>query len=210
MPRYIQTHQSSSTTKLRFLLLCLAAGVAAPAQDVRNSSDETSYIREHTAQVPPLFRPALGSHLHCSVFRQYPKNQLDSEKAAASLGNGYAGLIPLLSKELPAYHVIAAHQCSHDARKFVHVTLQDHTGLVSLIITRKAPGESFANQKMTAPLQTDPLRIQAASSSQHHVAAFQTGEHLAYVVSDRNREENTKLMGKIGPKLQQLLLELEH
>ena len=191
-----------------FLSVILAIGFPALGQEAKKSPDEKSYIEEHTAGLPTLFRPAVGDHLHCSVLRKYPKNKLDSEKVAASLGEGYSGSIRLVNDALPAYHVVAAHRCSHDGRSFVHVTLQDDRSLLSLIVTRKDPGESFAKQDQVLA-QPEQLPIRDAISKDYRAAAVETGHHLVYLVSDLSRQENIGLMRRIDPKLRDLLAETE-
>ncbi len=84
----IQTRKLPSTRKLTFLLVFLAAALPALAQDVKNSSDEKSYIDEHSAEVPALFRPALGDHLHCSVFRQLLQEPTRFGESGGKSGRG--------------------------------------------------------------------------------------------------------------------------
>jgi len=38
----------------------------------------------------------LGDHVHCAVFRKFPKNPPTFEEMAAKLGPEYEGLLPLV------------------------------------------------------------------------------------------------------------------
>jgi hypothetical protein len=61
------------------------------------------------------------------------------EEMKNQLGPSYKGLLPLVAAAVPrGFHVIMAHQCGYAGRKYIHLTLQNGTELLSLVITESS------------------------------------------------------------------------
>ena len=100
---------------------------------------QESYIGSVSTQIATLMRVGLGDHIHCSVFRKYPKNPPTTEEFIEKMTPQYAGLIPIVRSQVPdSYRMMLAHQCSYHRRKFVHLSLMSDSNMLSLVITRKA------------------------------------------------------------------------
>lgn len=187
------------------LAACLIPGAVA---EEAAQTDEKSYIAEHTAEVPAAFRPALGDHLHCSVFRKFSKNKVDSEKAAAALGPGYGSILGVLESALPDYKIVSAHRCSHDGNRFVHITLVQDAAVMSMIISQKG-AEEVSQSGMKPLLSAGGNHIYDAGVRKHRIAAFDTQGHRVSLVSDLSAKENADLLAKVAPGIRTLLVPLE-
>ena len=72
------------------------------------------------------------------------------------------------------------------------------------MITRKQAGESFGEG--LAPLHGAPgMKVYQAKAEQFAIAGFETGEYLAFVVSDHSERENLQLAANLASPVQQVL-----
>ena len=87
---------------------------------------QESYIASVSTHIATLMRVGLGDHIHCSVFRKYPKNPPTTEEFVEKMNPQYAGLIPIVRSQVPDnYRMMLAHQCRYHGRKFVHLSLDE-------------------------------------------------------------------------------------
>src|SRR5262245_28939769 len=75
---------------------------------------QSNYISRVSANLAAILKVGLGDHIHCSIFRKYPKDPPPVEKMEGELGPAYAGLLPVVRAAVPeGYKVIMAHECSY-------------------------------------------------------------------------------------------------
>jgi len=71
---------------------------------------QNTYITRVSANLAAVLKVGLGDHIHCTIFRKYPKDPPPVEKMETDLGPAYAGLLPLVRTAVPeGYKVIMAH-----------------------------------------------------------------------------------------------------
>ena len=168
-----------------------------PAQNI--------YIQKVSASLAAVLKVGLGDHIHCSVFRKYPKDPPAVEKMETDLGPSYKGLLPVVRAAVPdGYRVIMAHQCSYAGRKFVHLTLQKGGDLLSLVIARKQPGESLNG--LAPAFQSSGVPIYQSAAQRYQVAGFEAGNFLAYVVSDLRSKTNLQIAASLAPGVREFLM----
>lgn len=172
--------------------------------DLADRRGQDAFIQRVSQTVSVVLRVGLGDHIHCSVFRKYPKNPPSVEQLAESMGPTYQGLVPLVKAAVPdEYRVIMAHQCGYGGRRFVHLTLSNGSNLLSLVIARKQPGESL--QALPPALRTGGVPVYQAAAQRYEVAGFETDRYLAFVVSDLSAGNNLQLAGKLAPAVHAFL-----
>ncbi len=143
--------------------------------------------------------------MHCAVFRKYPKDPPALAELAGDLGPQYAGLVPLVKASvLDEFRVILAHRCTVQRRNYVHLVLRT-SSLLSLIITKKNPGESFPASQLVPVLEAAGVPVYRAGASQFRVAAFESQAYLAFVISDLPEESNLQLAAALAPSVAQFL-----
>ena len=167
------------------------------------------YIESLSARVVAVMRAGLGDHLHCAHFRKFPQDAPSSEEMAAQIGPAYASLIPAVSEAVPSGHrMVMAHQCQYRGRQFVHMVVQGDNRLLSLVVARKQPGESLASPDLAAIRYAAGIPIYGATADRFELAAFEAGDHLAFVVSDLAQDDHLAWAAKLAPAVQQLLIEV--
>jgi len=171
---------------------------------------QESYIGTVSTQIATLMRVGLGDHIHCSIFRKYPKNPPTTQEFIEKMNSQYAGLIPIVRGQVPdSYRMMLAHQCSYHRRKFVHLSLMSDTNMLSLVITRKADGESFSTEDMLPALVQAGISMYQSSVQRFQMTAFETRDYLVYFISDLPKQQNTQLMLALGPKVKDFLVSEE-
>ena len=173
-------------------------------------SSQESYFASVSTQIATLMRVGLGDHLHCSVFRKYPKKPLALEEVMAKMPAEYAPLIPIVRENVPdTYRMTLAHQCGYHGRKFIHLSLMDGSKMLSLVITRKVPGESFRTEDMMPALVRSGIPMYQSGVQRFEMTAFETRQHLVYFISDLPKDQNTNLMLAMAPQVKDALGKLE-
>jgi hypothetical protein len=171
---------------------------------------QESYISSVSTHIATLMRVGLGDHIHCSVFRKYPKNPPTTEEFIEKMNPQYAGLIPIVRSQVPsAYRMTLAHECRYHGRKFVHLSLMDDSNMLSLVITRKAEGESFSTEDMLPALVQSGIPMYQAGVQRFQMTAFETRDHLVYFISDLGQPQNTALMLALSLRVRDFLTKLE-
>ena len=164
---------------------------------------QARYIQKISGRVAGILRVGLGDHIHCSIFRKYPVNPPAVETMLADLGP-YRDLLQVVNAAVPkTARVVMAHQCSYAGRKFVHVTLRDGASLISLVIARREAGESFAGMRPATFANGVPLY--ESSTDGYQVAGFETGDHLAFVISQVSGSRNLQLARDLVPGVSRLM-----
>jgi hypothetical protein len=143
-----------------------------------------AYVSWRSKQMSPVLRVGVEQHIHCAVNRVYPA----SLQTHPDLDPGCAPLAAIVRGHIPAeYPVAMTHHCeSAEGRKFTHVIAHGDAGIVSLLVTKRRPGETLALE----------------SAVEHYaVTGFGKDEHLVYLVSDWSEERNRHSMEAMRPEL---------
>jgi anti-sigma factor RsiW len=170
-------------------------------------ASQEDYIASIAPQVSPAMQVGLTQHVHCAVFRRYPSEPPTVAAMLKDLGPQYSQLIPAMQQHIPAeFHVVMAHLCSRRGRAYVHVIARCGGHLISLLITRKNTGETFADglRAVTSPAGTE---LYASGAQRFSLAGFATREHLVYLVSDLDRNRNVATLQAMVPQLRAALRE---
>ena len=182
----------------------------------RGSQD--AYIASVSSHIGVLMRIGLRDHIHCSVFRKYPKNPPTAEeiltptpeRGVKAISPQYAGLIPIIRSLVPEnYRMTLAHQCTYKGREFIHLSLMDQSNMLSLVITRKVDGESFHDANMLPALSESGIPMYQAGVQRFKITAFETSDYLVYFISDLDKQRNTDLMLALAPRVKEFLGKLE-
>ena len=192
------------------LIIGVATWVAVPQwtrptlPDLADRRGQDVFIRKVSASLSAVLKVGLGDHIHCSVFRKYAKNPPSVDEMAQKMGPAYQDLVPLVKSRVPEdYRIILAHQCGYQGRRFVHLTLANGSNLISLVITRKQPGESL--QALALSDRPSGVAIYQAAAQTYDVAGFETDQFLAYVVSDLGAKQNLQIANSLAPSVHQFL-----
>lgn len=155
-------------------------------------------------------RVGLGDHIHCAVFRKYPKNAPTAESFLEKMNPKYAGLIPIVRSQIPgSYRMMLAHECRFQQRKFVHLSLMNGSNMVSLVIARKTDGESFSTEDMMPALMQSGIPMYQAGVRRFQMTAFETRDHPVYFISDLPKQQNTTFMLALAPQVKAFLAKTE-
>jgi hypothetical protein len=146
-----------------------------------------------------VLKVGLEDHVHCAVGGFYPAVPPTQSQLLEQLGTDYAGLVPVMAK-LADYQIRVGHHCRAGQREFVHMTLKNTGSLLSLVITERRPGEA---------LNTAREPVVEAAFGKYSVAGFETGKHLAFIVSDLETEQNRQQAASVAPGVRRLLASLE-
>jgi hypothetical protein len=172
--------------------------------DLADRRGQDVFIQKVSASLSAVLKVGLGDHIHCSIFRKYPKDPPSVDEMAQKLGPAYQDLVPLVKARVPEeYRIILAHQCGYQGRRFVHLTLTNGSSLLSLVITRKQPGESM--QALTVSDHISGVPVYQAAAQNYDVAGFETDQFLAYVVSDLGARQNLQIAYALAPSVHQFL-----
>jgi len=181
-------------------------------------ASQDAYITSAASQIDALMRIGLRDHIHCSVFRKYPKNPPTaeeilnprSERGVKPISTRFAGLIPIVRSLVPEkYRMTLAHQCTFKGREYIHLSLKDESSVLSLVITRKVNGESFRAEDMLPALNESGIPMYQAGVQRFQIAAFETSGYLVYFISDLGKQQNSDLMLALAPPVKGLLTKLD-
>ncbi|HLY20494.1 MAG TPA: zf-HC2 domain-containing protein [Bryobacteraceae bacterium] len=158
------------------------------------SDPEETILRKASGRLAAVLSVGLRDHLQCAVFRKYSKEPVPDSQMAAELGPRFAGLAPLIQAKLPAgFRIIQGHQCSAGGRSYTHLIVSGGGKLVSVILTRRLPGEAFGGG------------IHQAGVDRFQVVGFDAQGYLAYVVSDVDPGESLQWAANLAPTLREYL-----
>lgn len=193
------------------LVVGIAVFVAYQLGHLRlTTASQEKYIASISLRVGSIMRVGLGDHVHCAVFRKPPKTPDTLAKMTHDMGPEYKDLIDVVKTSVAKdYQVTMAHQCRYHGRRFVHVTATNGSRLISLVISRKGTGESFAKGELAPVLQQSGIPVYQSGVQRFEIAGFETKDHLVYVVSDMGAQKNLELMIALTPGVSDVLRKLE-
>jgi hypothetical protein len=191
--------------------ICIGVTVAYQLGHLRlTANSQESFVTSMSNQVATIMRVGLRDHIHCAVFRTYPKTPPKLEDLAQRMGPKYAGLVQVVNESfLKGYELMLAHQCRYHGRKFVHLALANGGKLLSLVVAVKAEGESFQTENLVPALSEAGIPIYRTGVQRFQVAAFETRGHLVYVISDQPQQKNMTMLLALVPSVQKFLKQLE-
>jgi len=176
---------------------------------LRERQTQDTYIATISARLSGILQVGLRDHIHCAVFRKYPKDPPTFAQLAGKMGPRYAGLVPLVKKRITdEYRIALAHQCTYQGRHYIHMVLKGPSSLLSLVITQKNSGESFPNFKLAPALEAAGVPVYRGGVEQFQVAAFETQAFLAFLISDLPAENNLQLAAALAPDVHEFLSKL--
>jgi hypothetical protein len=174
------------------------------------TSSQESYFATISQQVSGIMRVGLGDHVHCAVFRKYPRQAPPPEKIAADMGPQYLPLVKLIRDNIsPDLRVTMAHRCKYHGRPFVHLAMIDGSHLASLVIAERQPGETFQTSGLTPALSDQNLPVYHSNVQRFQIDGFQTGSHLVYLISDLPKDANDRLMASVANPVREFLKSME-
>jgi anti-sigma factor (TIGR02949 family) len=158
------------------------------------ASPEEAILQKNSGRLAAVLNVGLRDHLHCAVFRKYSRQPESAAQMASDLGPEFAGLTPLVQGKLPVdIRILQAHRCTAGGREYVHFIMARGDKVLSLILTRKQPGESLAGG------------IYQAGVDRFEVVGFESRDYLAYVVSDLDAQQNLRLAANLAPAVREYL-----
>ena len=173
-------------------------------------ASQESYIASVSNQVASIMRVGLGDHLHCAYFGKSPKTPPPMEEFVQTMGPEYSGLISIVRRAVPErFRLDGAHQCRSQQRRFVHMVFKDDSKLISLVVTRKKPGESFETAGLLPALAQSGLAMYSAGVQHFQIASFESRDHLVYLISDLPKDQNMGHLLAMAPAVKGLLAKIE-
>ena len=174
------------------------------------TESQNAYIASISLRIPSVMAIGLKDHVHCAVYRKYPKAPPANESLLEKLGLADSGLLAIVQHNVPSdFRAMIAHHCSYKARKYTHIVMQSDSHLMSLVIAKKGEGENLGASGMGAMLSEAGIPLYTARVRRFHLDAFETHDHLVYVVSDLSAEKNSQLMTAMAPALKTFLQKQE-
>jgi hypothetical protein len=192
------------------LVICLGVGIAYQLGHLRlTTNSQESYIASVSNRIATIMRVGLRDHIHCAVFRKYPKDAPKVEELSQKLGAEYSGLVGIAQKHVPAdYRLMIAHQCRYHGRQYVHLALKNDARLVSLVIARKGDGESFETEKLVPALSQAGILYYGSGVQRFQIAALESRDYLVYLISDLPQQKNMEMMVALGLDVRNFLQNL--
>jgi len=194
------------------LLLALSGvGTLQLWKSLRTSGEITLTAQDLTLseQAAAVLKIGISDHIHCVIESHADKRLLSAEQMAEKLGQSYAGLVPALKTELPeGFFISLGHRCSVNGRKFVHLVLKNDTKVASLIITDKN-GVNFPNSgPRTSTVIAEGITLHQDRLESLEAVGFQSKDHLAFIVSSLEHNENLQIATRIAPSVNRFLEQL--
>jgi hypothetical protein len=193
------------------LVICIGVAVSYQLGHLRlTTRSQNSYIASVSNRIATIMRAGLGDHLHCTVFRKFPKNAPKVDELAEKMGPEYRQLIPVVTRAAgPDYRLIQAHECGYLKRRYVHLALKDDSNLMSVVITKKREGESFQTEALPPALVSVGVPFYQSGVQRFQIAGFETRDYLVYLVSDTSKRVNTNMLVAMAPGIRAVLQRLE-
>ncbi len=168
--------------------------------------EENTYIARISQTASAIMRVGLSDHLHCTLLRKQRSAPKPLEAMKQELGPKYAALLPAVEAHVPRnYQVLDAHQCHAQGRDFVHLVLNHGDRFISVVVTNQKPGESFSTESLVPALAQAGISFYQHGTGNFQIAAFESSQHLVYVISDLPQEQNQQLMIAMAGDLKRAL-----
>lgn len=149
-----------------------------------------------------LAKSAVGDHRDCAIHFRLADKPIDLEEAGRKFDPAYMGLTKaVLSRDSlsPNLEFVEAHSCVFEGRRFAHIVLRYHGGLVSFLVTDS--GGTIETKQSTPPMVARDQVIACSQFDGYRVSCFQTARHAIFVVSDLPEGENLALARALAPSV---------
>ncbi len=168
-------------------------------------SGQKDYIQRVSSRLAAVLKVGLADHIHCSIFRKYPKDPPAQAQMESDLGPSYRGLLPVVRAAVPeGYRIVMGHQCGYAGRRYIHFTLEKNGELLSLVIAKKGDGETLEGLPLSG--ETSDIPIHQSAAGRYQVAAFDAGNYFAYIVSDLKGRANLQIASAMAPGVREFLV----
>lgn len=155
-----------------------------------------------------ILQVGLDDHMHCAVDKGFANREFTEAEMQERLGPEYYGLVGAVKGRLPGdYTVTMGHRCKANGREYIHLILKSPRTALSLVVAKKN-GESFTEAQTAAAREVAGVPIFDARMKNFEVAGFETGDYLAFIVSDLSREDNLQMASALAPPVQAFLSKL--
>jgi hypothetical protein len=165
-------------------------------------SNETSVTAQDltlSEQIAAVMKIGINDHIHCVIDSGFDKKTLTPEQMAQKMGPEYSELVPLLDSRLPQGFLISVgHRCHVNGREFVHMVLKQDDRAVSVVITEKQ-GISFPASSRVSHLEVQGVTLYQDKLQSLEAVGFETKNHLAFVVSSMEHQENFQIASMVAP-----------
>jgi hypothetical protein len=187
--------------------LCAVTVVGYERGHLRLTRDsQDAYISLLSQNVASVMSVGLRDHVHCSVFRKYPKTPNSLNQMLSDLGPSFSPLLSVVREHVPEqYALVMAHRCGYKERHFVHFTFRNSDTLLSVVIARKEDGEDLSPKELGNALSESGIPVYRSHIQRFQIAAFDAGDYLAYVVSDLSGDENSRIAVALSPGVKSIL-----
>ena len=150
-------------------------------------------------QIASVMKIGISDHIHCVIDSGFDKKTLTPEQMTQKMGPEYSGLVPLLEAKLPQdFFISVGHRCQINGRKFVHMVLKHDDKAVSVIITDKQ-GDSFPVSPRVSSLEARGVALYQDRLQSLEAVGFETKNHLAFVVSSLEHQQNFQIASVLAP-----------
>jgi hypothetical protein len=149
-----------------------------------------------------LARSAVGDHRNCAIHFRLSEKPIDLEEAGQKYDAAYIDLTKaVLAKDSlsPDIEFVEAHSCVSEGRRFAHIVLRYHGGMVSFLVTDN--GRAIETSESTPPQVAQHEVIACSQFDGYRVSCFQTTRHAVFVVSDLPEGENLALARALAPSV---------
>jgi anti-sigma factor (TIGR02949 family) len=165
-----------------------------------NAAVEMQPLTEHAAQ---MLRIGAGDHVDCAYDHGNRDRVFTFAEMTEKMGP-YLELVSVAQRQAPAeYKVTVAHRCHYQGREFVHLLLKNQTGnVLSVILTRKQDAESLIAD---ASPEAGKIQMYQARLQNFAVAGFETGNYLAFVISDLSDHQHQIIASALAPEVQRFV-----
>jgi hypothetical protein len=170
------------------------------------TASQNSYIASLSTQVARVMSVGLADHVHCALFRKFPKTPPAVKEMAEKLGPEFEPLLPIVKQAVPAnLEIVMAHTCGYQGRRYVHLALRGDSRLLSVVISQKREGESFTKENLLPILNESGIPMYRTGVQRFEITGFESKDHLIYVISDLAEAENLQIATKLAPAVTDLL-----
>ena len=156
-------------------------------------------------QIASVMKIGISDHIHCVIDSGFDNKTLTPEQMTQKLGPEYSGLVPLLKTQLPeGFFISVGHRCRVNGRQFVHMVLKHEDRAVSVVITEKQ-GVSFPASSRVSHLEVQGVTLYQDKLQSLEAVGFETKNHLAFVVSSLEHQENFQVASVVAPTVSRFL-----
>lgn len=150
-------------------------------------------------QILAVLGSGADDHVHCTLERKKPAfgelfRPIDPE---------YKDLAERVAVSMPAgYDLRERHFCRSGGKRFQHFVYEREGRRVSVIVTPKKNAGSFpAVGVLAAKMRANGIPLYSAKVLGLSAAGFESGQNVAFVVSDMDPEENLKVLAAVAAKV---------